>query len=99
MTVTSPLGKYAQVGALIVCLGVIAVWALCVLLASLHVADDTAQRELFPFAFAAFSAIIASAGTVNGVKPAIDAANRRVDVIESHVGVDTHAVANETASQ
>lgn len=71
---TSPLGKYAQLTAVLVVLATIGTW-----LATVVLGDPGASATLLPFATLAFGAVLGSAATVNGVKRDATALHQRLD--------------------
>lgn len=70
----SPLGKYAQVVAVVVVLGTIGAWSFAVLTGNTVAADDLSQ-----YATLAFGAVLGSAATVNGYKRDQAALHKRLD--------------------
>lgn len=85
----SPLGKYAQIVAAIVALGVILLWGVAELAHGLglltHPPDGLRTAALI-----ALGAVFGSAAAINGVKEPIDSAHQRVDAIERATGINTH---------
>lgn len=73
VVVNSPLGKYAQLTAVVVVISVIGTWL--VMLAT----ANPAAKDVEPFAFAAFGAVLGSAATVNNVKRDTVALHSRLD--------------------
>jgi hypothetical protein len=94
MPVQSALGKYAHAVSAGVVLVILASWAL------VHVGEafgfvatgvDTSQLDTF--ALAAFTYLLGNVSAINGVKPDIEAANRRLDAVGAPpaAAVDPHA--------
>ena len=71
---TSPLGKYAQIVAVVVVVGTIGAWLLAVL-----TANASAVADIGPYATLAFGAVLGSAATVNGYKRDQAAIHKRLD--------------------
>lgn len=69
----SPLGKYAQVVAVVVVLGTIGSYLLALL------TGNAAAQDLAQFATLAFGAVLGSAATVNGYKRDQQAIQTRLD--------------------
>lgn len=86
----SPLGKYAQVVAAAVALGIIGCWLLALMFGTMLGITEDAQAALDRGATFALGAVFASAAVVNGVKEPIEAAHLRVDVLERATGINTH---------
>lgn len=88
----SPLGKYSQLVAALVAVGIIGVYLLS--LAILPAFGATVPSEnlnaLDKLAFLAAGAVFGAAATVNGVKEPIEAAHSRIDKIETATGIQTH---------
>lgn len=76
--VSSPLGKYGQIAALIACLGTLGAYV-----AALFISAVDAGEALEPFAILAFGIIVGNVSAINGVKGEIQAANHRLDVINA----------------
>lgn len=85
----SPLGRYSQITAALIAIGVIAVW---VLVEALYAAGAVATQPegLKTAALLALGAVFGSAATINGVKAPLDSAHSRIDKIEASTGIQTH---------
>ena len=72
----SPLGKYAQITAVITVLTTIFAWLVATMVGNMQ-----AGEALEPFAILAFGAVLGSAATVNGYRRDQAATNARLDAI------------------
>lgn len=88
---TSPLGKYGQIVAAIVAIGVIGAYVAVIALGAILQTDTKdSATALKDFALIALGAVFGSFAAVNGVKAPVDAAHRRIDKLETATGVPTH---------
>lgn len=88
---TSPLGKYGQIVAAIVAVGVIGAYVVVIAIgAILGVDTERPTIALRDFALIALGAVFGSFAAVNGVKGPIDAAHSRIDKIEVATSIPTH---------
>lgn len=85
----SPLGKYAQIVAAVIAVGVIGLWAVAELAYSADLLTH-APDSLRTAALLALGAVFGSAAAINGVKEPIDSAHQRIDHIENATGIPTH---------
>lgn len=85
----SPLGKYAQIVAAVVAVGVIGLWAVAELAYGLGLLSHPVDG-LRTAALLALGAVFGSAAAINGVKEPIDAAHSRIDHLETGTGIPTH---------
>lgn len=85
----SPLGRYSQIVAAIVAVGIIALWAFVETLQAIGIVR-LSPEGLRTAALLALGAVFGSAATINGVKAPLDSAHSRIDKIETVTGIQTH---------
>ena len=90
MIVNSQLGKYSQLVAALIAVGIIASYVMAVFFKSLLGLDQADIENLKILALIAVGAVFGSAATINGVKGPIDSAHSRIDKIETGTGIPTH---------
>jgi len=88
--VNSPLGKYSQVVAAAVALGIIGAYLIAVLAGGLLELGSPEIDRLQVLALIAVGAVFGSAATINGVKAPLDSAHARIDKLENGTGIPTH---------
>lgn len=88
----SPLGKYAQAVAAAMAVTLIVAFVLALLLRRVLELDESDVQGLKEFALIAAGAVFASAAVINGVKEPIEAAHKRIDVIEHETQISTHPI-------
>lgn len=86
----SPLGKYGQVVAAIIAVGVVAAFVVGLMFRQLLGLGETDVGSLKELALIALGAVFGAAAAVNGVKGPIEASHRRIDKIETATGIQTH---------
>jgi len=100
MIVTSPLGKYSQIVAVIVSLAIVLAWLANTLL--IHAPNVAALDTAFTLTL---GAIFGSFATVNGLKAPVMAAHARLDAMHAPTGQQAEAMAatgttvNDTEAQ
>lgn len=88
----SPLGKYSQLVAAIVAVGIIGAYIFGVFFSGVLGIDAPEIENLKILALIAVGAVFGSAATINGVKAPLDSAHQRIDKIETATGIPTHGV-------
>lgn len=86
----SPLGKYSQIVAAAVAVGIIGSYLLAVLVGGPLGISTLNVDRLQVLALIAIGAVFGSAATINGVKAPLDSAHSRIDKIETATGIQTH---------
>jgi hypothetical protein len=88
--VGSPLGKYGQIVAAVIAVGVIATYLVAVLLQHPLAIEDNAVASLKDIALLALGAVFGATATINGVKAPLESAHSRIDRLQEATGVETH---------
>lgn len=86
----SPLGKYSQVVAAAVALGIIGAYIVVLTFGGLLQVTQQSIDRLGVIALIAIGAVFGSAATINGVKAPLDSAHARIDKLETGTGIQTH---------
>lgn len=90
MNMNSPLGKYSQLVAAIVAVGIIGAYVVAVFFANPLNIEAGQIENLKVLALIAVGAVFGSAATINGVKAPLDSAHARIDKLEVSTGIPTH---------
>lgn len=88
--VVSPLGRYAPIIASAVVVAIVAAFLIALLLGPVLGITDSDKQSLRELALIALGALFGSVATVNGVKKTLDAAHRRLDLVEEQTHTNTH---------
>jgi hypothetical protein len=87
----NPLGKYAQLVAAIISVGIIGAYVVVEVLYAAGVVTNSPDG-LKTAALIALGAVFGSFATINGVKQPIESAHNRIDKLEVGTGIPTHTV-------
>lgn len=85
----NPLGKYSQLVAAVISLGIIGAYVLTEVMYAMGLLEHQAEG-LRTAALLALGAVFGSVATINGVKQPIDSAHSRIDKLETGTGIQTH---------
>jgi hypothetical protein len=88
--VSSPLGKYGQLVAAVIAVGIIGAYLVANLGQAALGLDERAVANLKDIALIAVGAVFGATATINGVKAPIESAHSRIDRLQEQTGLPTH---------